>query len=552
MPFQHPPASILVLAERSDQWFASPEAYAELLRLEGINDVDTAYVEDLTPTLLEGRSVVWLGPSDPSPDAVKALIDHVYSGGGLICCMPGEAMAKALGLEPQLKGQMDGRLPVALDGFPDTGLPIKGWSAFYRVGRDAGCTDVMSLQDRRGDATGFPAVVELSEGDGAIAVLAYDPVSVVYLLRQGNPLLAGCRSSGFARMRPSDLFDGWQDERDFSWPVADLHGHFARELIHRVWPAGSTLPWLWYFPDGADSLLVFTSDDDWSTRPQFERLIDACETFDARLTFYLVQEKSVMDRMWMEELAGRGFDFSIHPDLPPPTLSLWDGRLGAHVRQFCDTYGRPPGSSVRNHCITWAGYLEGARIEARHGFTFDTNCFSLLPQGKYYLNGAGLPMRFVDTSGTVLPVFQLPTQFSDETTLGGQGFPFSLNLTPEQGIDLITGLIGRNTGPVASMMCINAHPVSFATYSAPLWEPVLSFARDSGVPVWDVGRFARFWEARRLVRLRPVKEGEMPEVDGAALAACGLSVMLPVSDSAAGGVIKQVGGRAYRRLYCAK
>jgi hypothetical protein len=385
----------------------------------------------------------------------------------------------------------------------------------------------MPLQDAEGGNTGFPAYVELTEGRGALLSLAFDPLSAVCLLRQGNPLLSGGRSSGFDRMRPSDLFEGWQDSRDAAWPVADLHAHFLRTLIHRVWPPETVLPWLWYFPGEAESLIVFTSDDDWSTRPQFERLIRGCEDYDARLTFYLVHENSVMDRQWLEELSETGFDFSIHPDLPPPTRPRWDQRLAAHVRQFRETYGRSPGSSVRNHCITWTGYIEGAGIEAGHGFTFDANCFSLLPQGRYFMNGAGLPMPFVNLSGEVLPIFQLPTQFSDETTLGGQGFPFSLDLTPEQGIELITGLITRVAGPAASMMCVNAHPVSFATYSAPLWEPVLAFAREKGVPVWDAGRFSRFWQTRRNTRLRPVPAGAAPDFSSYDLEKQGLRVMMP-------------------------
>lgn len=537
------PASILVLAERTDRWFASPDALAELLRLEGINDIDTAYLDELSPGLMKGRSLVLLGPADPDPEAGRLLLEHAYAGGGLICCAPGEWFAEKLGLKPHRQGTMNGRIQTSIAGFPEAGLPVKGWTQIYEVTEKAEAFNSLPLSDHEGKPTGYPALVELTEGGGIIIVLAYDMAACVYLLRQGNPMLAGCRSSGFARMRPSDLFEGWQKDRDAAWPTADLHGHLLRELVHRAWPQDTVLPWLWYFPHQADTMVIFTSDDDWSTREHFERLINACETHEAGLTFYLVQERSVMDRAWLEDLAARGFDFSIHPDLPPPTQPLWERRLADHVRQFRETYGRDPSPSVRNHCITWAGYIEGARIEARHGFTFDTNCFSLIPQGKYYMNGAGLPMPFADLNGDVLPVFQLPTHFSDETTLGGQGFPFSLNLTPEQGIELITGLMRQNASGVYSMLCVNAHPVSFATYSAPLWEPVLAYARSSGIPVWDVDRFSRFWHARRTIRLRPIPVGTAFVASAPDMAAHGLSVMIPVSDRTAG--TRTVCGRGF-------
>ena len=538
-----PPASILVLSAKTDRWFSSPEAYAELLYLEGINDVETAYLDALTPAMLAGRSLVLLGAADPESEAAQWLIDFAYHGGGLICCAPGEALAAALGLAPLNQGVMHGRLPVALAGFPEAGLPLKGWIQHYSGAENEDHTDTIPLHDFDGRPTGHPAVIELAEGNGVIIVLAYDPAQCVYLLRQGNPLLAGCRSSGFERMRPSDLFEGWQDERTADWPTADLHGHFLRELIHRVWPEDTVLPWLWYFPDRADTVLIFTSDDDWSTRAHFEQLIEACETYDARLTFYLVQKDSVMDRAWLEDLECRDFDFSVHPDLPPPSLSLWDRTLNDHIQQFRDAYGQPPSPSVRNHCITWSGYIEGARIEARYGFTFDTNCFSLLPQGRYYMNGAGLPMKFADLTGDVLPVYQLPTQFSDETTLGGQGFDWSLNVTPDEGVDLITGLLQRNAGQTASMMCVNTHPVSFATYSAPLWTPVIQFAQAHSIPVCDVERFSRFWQARRAVRLQPVPKDTTPDYSHLNLAEQGLSVMLPAARKDAG--TRMVCGRPY-------
>ena len=271
---QSPPASILVLSERLDRWFSSPEALAELLHFEGINDVNTAWLDDLAAQTLTGRSVILIGPSEPDPDTRGLLLDFVKNGGGLICCAPGEAFAEAIGLKPRRQGILNARMNVQLEGFPDTGLPIKGWAQRYGAGTTEPVHTV-SLLDSENAATGDSAGYHLAYGAGHLIVLAYDVAACVYLLRQGNPMLGGCRSSGFERMRPSDLFEGWQEEQDAYWPVADLHCHFLRELVHRAWPRDTVLPWLWYFPGMADTVLAFTSDDDWSTRDQFERLISA-------------------------------------------------------------------------------------------------------------------------------------------------------------------------------------------------------------------------------------------------------------------------------------
>jgi len=345
-------------------------------------------------------------------------------------------------------------------------------------------------------------------------------------------------------MRPADLFHDWQDAQTSEHPVADLHAHLLRELVHQAWPEGTVLPWLWFFPDQADTALVLTSDDDWSTRDQFEMLVDACDRHHARLTFYLIQDRSTVDRAWLESHLARGFDFSIHPNLPTPPLPVWKPRLADHVRQFSEAYGRPPGSSVRNHAVTWAGYLDGARIEADQGFAFDTNYFSILPQGRSYMCGAGLPSRFVDPSGGVLSIYQLPSQFSDETVLGGQGFTWSLDLTPDQGTDLVTGILKRNAREQHSMLCVNAHPVSFATYSSPMWEPVLQFAQSAGVPVLSAGRFGAFWEARRGVRLRPVPTGQ--SIASVPLpGAPGMSAMVPDPEPSPGAQTRTLLGRTF-------
>jgi hypothetical protein len=270
--------------------------------------------------------------------------------------------------------------------------------------------------------------------------------------------------------------------------------------------------------------------------------VDACVAEEARLTFYLV-EQSAVDRSRFDELDRMGFDLSIHPDLPPPTWAAWDARLRAHVQGFTERYGRPPAASVRNHAITWWGYVCGVDLEARHGFRFDTNYVSLIPQARYYMCGGGLPMLLAEPSGRLLPVFQVPTQFSDETTLIGPGYGFSLGLTPDEGIALVDRLVRASATGQHSLLCVNAHPVSFATYSAPLWQPVMRQARQQGVPVWSPDRFGRFWEARRQVRMRPVPRTEalsarLPQAQG-------MSAMVPVDRPVAGAPTRSVGGRSF-------
>jgi hypothetical protein len=266
------------------------------------------------------------------------------------------------------------------------------------------------------------------------------------------------------------------------------------------------LPWLWYFPDNLTTVLLLTSDDDWAIREHFEKLVNACDEHDARLTFYLTQP-TVMDKAWFNQLEQRGYAFSLHPNIPPPVRPSWNRVLTEHTAYFRGLFDRSPAKSVRNHAIVWSGYVEGPQIQARHGFTWDSNYFTFPPITRYYMTGGGLPMRFATPSGQVLPSFQIPSQFSDETTLKAGGYGFSLGLEPDGAFELITGLAQKNIDGRHSMLGFNAHPVSFATYSSPLWEPVMAWAKQQGIPVWPVEKFAAFWEARREVRLRPIPRG---------------------------------------------
>lgn len=540
------PASILILSESTDRPFSSARAIAEILHLEGVNDTHAVRLEDLSDAQVGTRSLVILGPCDPSATDVDALLDFVESGGGLIALAPGEAFSERLGLKSHLTGCLHPRIGVHIDGFPESGLPVKGWTQFLDLAEGTDGEELAELRDPAGRPAGHPAIVRIGRGEGTVIVTAFDLAASAAMLRFGNPLLSGARTNGIYRMRPTDLFEGWQQEVDQSYPVADLSCHLLRELCHRAWPAGEVLPWLWYFPRDADTVLLLTSDDDGSKREQFECLVDACESHEARLTFYLVQEGSTMDREWLEALADRGFDFSIHPDLRPPIHAAWEKRLAAHIGQFQEAYGRSPASSVRNHAITWSGYVAGARIEAAHGFEFDANYFSLLPTARYYMAGAGLPLRFVDPQGQVLPIFQVPTQFSDETTLAGLDLDWSLNLTPDQAIELVTGLMADNATRHHSLMCVNAHPVSFATYSAALWKPVMAYGRTNGIPVIDLGRFGAFWKARREVRLSPVPEGRSDvRLHSRPPAGEGMSAMVPVDVEPEGIRTRTVCGRRF-------
>jgi hypothetical protein len=539
-----PRASILVIADSADRLFVSPESIAELLHLEGINDIDTARLDALDDALLPGRSLIVLGPADPAPHIAQKILAFVHAGGGLVVMAPGEALAPQLGLEQKLSGIRNAGW--SLPGFGNKPIVVRGWTQFYSIKQgtqgetfgDLGevVADNFSISNA---SAGHAPLLQTRHGKGTIVTLAADLVTAVCLARQGDPLLAGVRSTGYARMRPADLFAGF-DSFDTEQPSADLLCHLLRDSVHRAWPADSVLPWLWYFPDNHDTLMTLTSDDDWGKREYFEKLIACCDQYDARLTFYLTNP-TVVDKKWFDELSARGYDFSLHPDLPPPTGETWKAILTKHVEYFRSLYGCTPATSIRNHCIAWSGYLHGTMIQHAQGFTWDSNYFTVPPISNSYMSRAGLPMRLINPAGDVLPVYQLPNLFSDETVLVS-GMKFSLNLAPSDAVALVTRIIRENAEKNHSMITVNSHPISFATYSQPLWEPVLKFAKEQGVPVISVGALSKFWEARKTVRLRPIPRGK---TFASPRSAAGQTAMIPLTPGETAAKTRTVSGRRF-------
>ncbi len=57
------------------------------------------------------------------------------------------------------------------------------------------------------------------------------------------------------------------------------------------------------------------------------------------------------------------------------------------------------------------------------------------------MTASGLMMPFVEPNGNVLPIFQLPAQFTDETVLKHPDFSWSLNLSPEEGVNYLSRLL---------------------------------------------------------------------------------------------------------------
>src|SRR6476620_2855270 len=98
---------------------------------------------------------------------------------------------------------------------------------------------------------------------------------------------------------------------------------------------------------------------------------------------------------------------------PPGTMTQ------AQLSAFFDTQltqwqayftGIPSPVSNRTHCVYWPDWASAAKVELAHGMRMDANYYHF-PQAWIgnkpgFMTGGGFPMRFADSDGTLIDVYQ--------------------------------------------------------------------------------------------------------------------------------------------------
>ena len=126
----------------------------------------------------------------------------------------------------------------------------------------------------------------------------------------------------------------------------------------------------------------------------------------------------------------------------------------------------------RTHCITWSDWAGTPKTELSHGIRFDTNYYYWPPgwvqnvPGMF--TGSGMPMRFADTDGSMIDVYQSTTQMTDES---GQTYPFTADT-----------LLDRALGAQGYYGAFNANMHTDAV-SSPGATAIVASAKARGVPV---------------------------------------------------------------------
>jgi hypothetical protein len=204
--------------------------------------------------------------------------------------------------------------------------------------------------------------------------------------------------------------------------------------------------------------------------------------------------------------------------------------LGA-LTSFFPTVQNPPITN-RNHYLIWvsnnssgvADQTANAKLLQSFGLQMDET-FSAFPNRWGYMNGSGLPMKFLDTAtGTVIPVYEQATQFEDDAQLSTASYSTNWALSTAQAH--YQKSISDSLNKYNTVITFLFHPDSWSNYSS-FAQTALQYAQSNNVPMWSADNWNAFWSARAATGI------SMPSFTSNTLSftvtgsAAGLSLLIP-------------------------
>ena len=329
--------------------------------------------------------------------------------------------------------------------------------------------------------------------------------SVVYT-RQGNPAWAGQERDNVLGVRPNDMFfSTWLNTSKIAIPQADEQQRLLANLITVMVRDRLPMPRFWYLPRGEKAVVVMSGDDHspinvpvGGTAFAFDRYKElsppGCVVANwdcVRSTSYIFPESTLTEAEATAYVAD-GFEVALHTSYggctpAPHTPAEFEGILTAQLGQFGSRYtGVPAPVSNRNHCVEWLDWASTAKLELQQGIRMDANYYhfpgSWIGAAPGFMNGGGFPMRFADTDGTPINVYQQNTNMNDEV---GQAYPATINA-------LLDNALGANGYYGAFGANIHNDNPQFN----PLAEAIIASAQARSVPVVSYSQLLEWVDGR--------------------------------------------------------
>ncbi|MGE5644760.1 MAG: DUF4082 domain-containing protein, partial [Acidobacteriota bacterium] len=525
--------------------------YAEILRAEGLNAFDTADVSTVSSAGLSAYDVVILGEVSLTSAQVATLSTWVDNGGNLIAMRPDKQLASLLGLSDAGTTLSNGYLAVNTSSAPGTGIvsetiQFHGTADRYILN---GATAVAMLYSSATTALVNPAV-SLRTGIGAggsAAAFTYDLARSVVLTRQGNPNWVGQARMGTAPpIRSGDLFYGaapfdpqpnWVDLNKILIPQADEQQRLLVNLIQYMNASKKPLPRFWYLPFGKKAAVVMTGDDhdgnatanrfdDFSGRSPAGCSLENWECI--RATSYIYPD-SPMRNDQIVDYTAQGFEVAVHLTTfcQDFTATSLENDFSEQLTAIAGRYpGMPAPVTSRTHCIPWSDWDSHAKVERNHGIRLDTNYYhwppAWLANFPGFMTGSGFPMRFAQTDGRTIDIYQAATQMTDES---GQSYPATVNTLLDNAVGA-PGYYGVFTA--------NMHNDETGGDSQRWADQVVDAAKARGVPVVSAKQMLAWLDGRNGSSFNSISwsANVLSFSVSAGAGANGLQAMLPTTSAA--------------------
>jgi hypothetical protein len=442
-PTEGPGGPILVISTTANPF----SRYAvEILRAEGLNEFAAADISTVTATVLNNYDVVVLGEMMVTADQVSMLTNWVNAGGTLIAFKPGSLLNSLLGLSAASGTLSDKYLLVNTASGPGAGI-VNQTIQFHGVANLHtlnGATSIATLYSSAGTATNNPAVTMRNVGSygGRAIAFTYDLAKSIVYTRQGNPAWAGQKRDGQNDpIRSDDLFFGlptgtgadWIDFNKVAIPQADEQQRLLANIILQGNLHRKPLPRFWYLPRDLKAAIVMTGDDHSSngTTGRFNQYLtlgpntvqDVADWKAVRGSSYMYPNTPITNAQAVA-FEAQGFEVAFHPttnclNFTPATLL---DNFTTQLAQFTSAY---PGVSSpvtnRTHCLVWSDWSSEPKTEAQKGMRLDATYYywpeAWMQNKPGMFTGSGMPMRFADLDGSLIDVYQAPTQMTDETNM---------------------------------------------------------------------------------------------------------------------------------------
>ena len=558
----HPSGQILVLVNE-DTTHPFGRFLAEILWAEGLNAFTAARLTDITPAFLSQFSCVLVSSGGCTDVQASQLANYAENGGKLVVFQPEGLLAQKFGLSIEEKTITECAVVTNPQHPLAAGIVTQPLSV--HVEANLYSPQGAEVVARLDDAETHPAVFLSRSGSGLVVTWAYDLAQNIVLTRQGNPALS-LGSEDSEPQRPADLLSGYMNFDRMNYPQADEQQRLLANIVTWLCEDHLPLPRLWYFPGKARSMLLVTSDSHRNTFTALQRITSLVEKYSGAVTLNYTPplvsdlglakiqvenfsaDLNLLPRPYfpspqqMADLRSRGHEITLHPYISESYVESWKSYWNAFTRL---KYG-PVSQTSRTHGLQWCGWADAARIQAGFGLRMNTDYYiygSQFDRGSndwYYghFTGSGLPMRFANSDGRMLNIYQQVTQVADEYLIrvpwNNEG-----TLGPEQGVSIYSRFLQSSLDGNFTAVMINYHSDpydldrSWCQPAMDLMSGTLSLAAQKGVPIWTAEHWLNFTTQRQKAHFDAIRwqDGVLDfDLLAAGTPADGLTVLVPLQN----------------------